>query len=86
MTLRMPDSDPSTSLDDIQHWMQRIIMHPEGVAHGLAAGTGCDVIDVSPENLESVINRSQKLTAEERLQIYNYAYSARLIECRSSSE
>ncbi|MFN0197728.1 MAG: putative DNA-binding domain-containing protein [Planctomycetaceae bacterium] len=75
-----PQSD-APQLHDIQQWMQQLIAHPAGVQQGIEAGVAREQLDVTAENLEAVISRSQQLTSIERLQIYNHAYFARLIEC-----
>ncbi|MDA0833824.1 MAG: DNA-binding domain-containing protein [Planctomycetota bacterium] len=80
MTSPTPHSDPPT-LNDIQRWMQQIILHPAGVVDGLETGIANDVLAMTPENLETVIERSRNLSSVERLQIYNQAYFARLMEC-----
>jgi hypothetical protein len=68
-------------LDTIQRWMQAAIMHPVGVAEGIASAEARAHIDVGPEEAETVITRSRALTALDRLAIYSYAYYARLLEC-----
>jgi hypothetical protein len=64
-------------LGQIQRWMQAAIMHPLGIASAEARGQ----IDVGPDQAETVVTRSRALTALERLEIYGYAYYARLLEC-----
>ena len=68
-------------LDTIQRWMQAVIMHPVGVAEGIASAEARAHIDVTPEEAETVVTRSRALTALDRLAIYSYAYYARLLEC-----
>ena len=68
-------------LGQIQRWMQAAIMHPVGVAEGIASAEARGHIDVGPDEAESVVTRSRTLTALERLAIYGYAYYARLLEC-----
>jgi hypothetical protein len=68
-------------LRQIQRWMQAVIMHPLGVAEGVAAAEAQGHIDVGPADVERVVTRSAALTALERLEIYGYAYYARLLEC-----
>src|SRR5260370_14423752 len=68
-------------LDTIQRWMQAVIMHPVGVAEGIASADARAHIDVGPEEAETVVTRSRALTALDRLAIYSYAYYARLLEC-----
>jgi Putative DNA-binding domain len=68
-------------LGQIQRWMQAAIMHPVGVAEGIASAEARRHIDVGPDEAETVVTRSRALTALERLAIYGYAYYARLLEC-----
>jgi hypothetical protein len=68
-------------LGQIQRWMQAAIMHPAGVAEGVASAEARSHIDVGPDEAETVVTRSRALTALERLAIYGYAYYARLLEC-----
>jgi hypothetical protein len=68
-------------LEQIQRWMQAVVMHPVGVAEGIASAEARGHIDVGPDEAESVVTRSRTLTALERLAIYGYAYYARLLEC-----
>lgn len=74
-------SDAAFDLDRIERWMQTVIMNPDGVAAGMATEAARRHIDVAPEDAESVISRSQALDSVERLEIYNRAYFARLLEC-----
>jgi hypothetical protein len=75
-----PDSPPR-DLGQIQRWMQAVLMHPVGVAAGVASAEARRHLDVGPDGAEKVVTRSQALTAVERLEIYAYAYYARLLEC-----
>ncbi|HEX5271628.1 MAG TPA: DNA-binding domain-containing protein [Gemmataceae bacterium] len=68
-------------LEQLQRWMQAVLMHPAGAAEGVASGEARRAIDVSPEEAERVVTRSHALTALERLAIYNRAYYARLLDC-----
>lgn len=72
---------PIRDLRQIQRWMQAAILHPEGVAEGVASAEARRHIDIGPEAAEQVLTRSRALTALERLAIYNSAYHARLLEC-----
>jgi hypothetical protein len=74
-------AEPEFHLDAVQRWMQAVITHPDGVAAGLDSETARQHIDVPPEDVESVVSRSQALTSVERLSIYANAYYARLLEC-----
>jgi Putative DNA-binding domain len=75
-----PDTPPR-DLGHIQRWMQAVLMHPVGVAEGIASAEARRHIDVGAEEAEQVVTRSRALTALERLAIYGYAYYARLLEC-----
>src|SRR5260370_10156790 len=68
-------------LDTIQLWMQAAIMHPGGVAEGVASAEARSQIDGGPDEAERVVTRSRALTAMERLEIYSHGYYARLLEC-----
>src|SRR6266404_6090912 len=68
-------------LGQIQRWMQATIMHPVGVAEGVASEPSRSQIDVGPDDIETVVTRSRAQTALERLEIYSHAYYARLLEC-----
>jgi hypothetical protein len=68
-------------LDRIQRWMQTVLMHPEGVAEGVASAPAREYLDIGPEQVEQVVTPSAALTALDRLSIYGTAYYARLLEC-----
>jgi len=67
-------------LDEIQRWMQAVIMHPHGVEQGGRSPEARAVFDAPPA-LEELIERSRALSASERMAIYNNAYFSRLMEC-----
>jgi hypothetical protein len=69
------------SLAQLQQWMLAVIVHPEGVAAGLASTAARAAIDVAPDEVEQVIGRSRALSSSERLEIYAGAYAQRLLEC-----
>ena len=75
----MPSSH--RELAHIQAWMQSVIMHPAGALEGIDSDEARAHLDVSPEEIESVIARSSHQTSVERLEIYANAYYARLLEC-----
>jgi len=74
-------SGPDPKLDQIQRWMQSVIMHPGGVAEGVDSAEARQHVDITLGELESVIRRSRSLAADERLEIYVNAYHMRLMEC-----
>src|ERR1700757_621162 len=79
-TMSTPSALPS-DLGQIQRWMQAVLMHPVGVAEGIASVEARRHIDVGADEAETGVTRSRALTALERLGIYSYAYYARLLEC-----
>ncbi len=70
-------------LGQIQRWLQAAIMHQEGVEQDLASAEARQHLDIGPDAAETILTRSRELTALERLAIYGYAYTARLLECLS---
>ena len=74
-------SEDFYTLDELQRWMQAVITNPAGVAAGIESRAACDQIDLAPERADCVIAPSRALSAMERLEIYNRAYFARLLEC-----
>ena len=61
-------------LHELQRWFASVTTHPEGVLEG----------DLHPErsqNLERLVTPGPRLSAIERVQIYNDGYFARLVEC-----
>src|SRR5271168_1639586 len=68
-------------LGQIERWMQAAIMHPVGVAEGIASAEARGHIDIGPDEAETIVTRSRALSALDRLAIYSYAYYARLLEC-----
>jgi len=74
-----PHATPS--LDAVQQWFQAVVTHPGGVAEGAADEAAQRLIRLDRGELETIVRRSRRLTAEERLSIYANAYWARLLEC-----
>lgn len=75
MTTKRPN------LEQIQRWMQSVIMHPGGVAEGVESPQAREHLDVTLAGLEDVIRRSRALASSARLEIYVDAYYERLLEC-----
>src|ERR1700733_4084785 len=71
----------SRQLAQIQRWLQAVITHADGVEAGLASVEARDAIDVSPDQVEDVVDPSKRRTSVERLEVYANAYYARLLEC-----
>lgn len=74
-------SETPSTLEELQRWMQAVVTHPAGIASGIESGQASAHIRVAPEHAERVVSRSRALSALERLEIYNRAYFARLLEC-----
>jgi hypothetical protein len=68
-------------VNQLQRWMQAVIMNLGGSHQGIASDQARQVIAVAPEEVEKVVTRSKALTALERLDIYNRAYFSRLVDC-----
>lgn len=72
----------SASLDQIERWMQSVLMHAGDVAEAIASPEATRHIAISSvEDLESVVLPSQALDSSSRLEIYIDAYFERLLEC-----
>jgi hypothetical protein len=78
-TSNQPASE--ASLASLQHWMQAVIMHPEGVEAGAESAEARRYLEAADNGCEAVIVPSRSLTSAERLSIYHNAYFARLLEC-----
>ena len=78
-----PHEPPGTAvrLDQIQRWLQAVIMHPEGVSAGIESQEARSEIDVTPDRIEQVVDPSKRRTSVERIEVYANAYYARLLEC-----
>jgi hypothetical protein len=77
----MSVSEPRPTLDQIQRWMQAVMMHPAGVEAGVGSDAAREQIDVDAENVGRVVLPSRHQTSLDRLRIYGNAYYARLLEC-----
>ncbi|HLJ10897.1 MAG TPA: DNA-binding domain-containing protein, partial [Planctomycetaceae bacterium] len=74
-------SEARHTLDELQRWMQAVVTHPSGVTGGIESPQARAQIAIVPEQALRVVTRSRALSALERLEIYNRAYFARLLEC-----
>lgn len=68
-------------LEQVQRWLQAVIMHPEGVEAGIQSAEARGEIDVTPDRVEQVVDPSKRRTSIERIAVYANAYYARLLEC-----
>ncbi len=76
--------EPKThSLQNVQEWMQAVIMHPDGlqavVAFGIAENTA--MTDSEEFTIDNMILPSRSMTSQQRIEVYANAYYARLLEC-----
>ncbi|MFQ6005345.1 MAG: putative DNA-binding domain-containing protein [Woeseia sp.] len=67
-------------LDQIERWMQAIIMDPDGVRSGLRSEAAGNGLPCTEESLEDLVLPSQQLNSVERLSIYGNMYFWRLTE------
>ncbi len=68
------------NLDQIERWMQTLVMHPNGAAAGLHSHEAQQFFPGDDASLDSVILPSKDLSALERISIYADMYYSRLIE------
>jgi hypothetical protein len=73
-----------TPLECLQQWMQDAIQHPWGAAAAAQDAAPLTPADLTPATIDDVIARSRQLSAAARLEIYQHAYFARLVECLES--
>jgi len=78
---RAVTSGDAPVLERIERWVQEVITHPNGVRAGLESAEAAELIDVTPESLDSVVRPSQQLSSIERMEIYSSSYFLRLVEC-----
>ncbi|HKQ52694.1 MAG TPA: DNA-binding domain-containing protein, partial [Pyrinomonadaceae bacterium] len=78
----MSVEDESQRLERLQHWVQAVVTHPAGVAHGVASAEA-QAVGLRPDldALETVVAPSATLSGAERLAIYWRSYHARLLQC-----
>ena len=74
----MPPDMPE--LDQIERWMQALIMDPDGVRSGLRSEAADNILPCTEDNLEGLVLPSKQLNSVERLSIYGNMYFSRLIE------
>ena len=74
----MPRDTPE--LDQIERWMQALIMDPDGVRYGLRNLDDSRILPYTDENIEELVLPSKQLDSVERLSIYGNMYFSRLIE------
>lgn len=70
----------SAPLDRLQRWMLRVVTNRDGLEAGLAASRDEGLWPDGADTLADVVPGNDRLTPEEQLHIYAYAYLARLQE------
>lgn len=71
-------------LDQLQRWMLRAVTHEDGLQAGLAAARAEGLWPEGARTLSDIVPGNDRLTPEEQLQIYAYAYFARLHDVLAS--
>lgn len=66
-------------LDGTLNWMQAVISNPQGVREGTESPAARSILQ--PNQANEIVTGSKTMSAIERLEIYRYAYYARLLEC-----
>jgi hypothetical protein len=74
----MPRDIPK--LDQIERWMQAVIMDPDGVRSGLRSQAAGNILPCSEQTLEGLVLPSQQLDSVERLSVYGNMYFWRVTE------
>ncbi len=83
----MPSAQQSTemrsgrSLHGIQHWMQAVIVDPDGVQSGAASAEARKALESDAVSIDDMILPSNALSSQRRIEVYANAYYARLLEC-----
>ncbi|MBM81565.1 MAG: hypothetical protein CMJ78_13380 [Planctomycetaceae bacterium] len=67
-------------LSQLQKWMQAVVTHPDGIVAGVDSEDARSAIAVDGESIETVVTRSESLSAVGRLAVYGDAYFARLLD------
>ncbi|MCZ6772914.1 MAG: DNA-binding domain-containing protein [Proteobacteria bacterium] len=67
-------------VEQIERWMQTLVMHPQGVETGLQSDSAQALFPLEKASLEGVVLPSRDLSALERISIYANMYYPRLLE------
>jgi len=79
-----PIAAGDTPLDELQRWMLRVVTHPDGLTTGLAAARDEGLWPAGADTLADIVPGNERLSPEDQLQIYAYAYQERLREVLAS--
>ena len=67
-------------VEQIERWMQTLVMHPQGVETGLQSDSAQALFPLEKASLEGVVLPSRDLSALERISIYANMYYPRLLD------
>jgi len=67
-------------LDRLERWMLRVVTHPEGVDAGFEAAKAEGLLPVGASELADVVPPNDRMSPTEQLEVYGYAYFARIID------
>ena len=70
----------SPELGRLERWLREVITHANGPAAGAACASARRQLEVPPGQLQLVIAPSSRLSAAQRLALYQRSYHARLLE------
>ena len=70
---------PQPNLEQLQRWLLAAITHPAGIRAGVLSAGAQQGTSSGLQTVEQVLLPSERMTAEQRLTIYQQAYFARLI-------
>ena len=70
----------SPELGRLERWLREIITHADGPAAGAGCAAARRQLEVPPDQLELVIAPSSRLSAAQRLALYQRSYHLRLLE------
>ena len=75
----------SPDLGRLERWLREVITHANGPAAGAACASARRELEVPPDQLQLVIAPSSRLSAAQRLALYQRSYHARLLEAIRAS-
>ncbi len=70
----------SGPLAELQSWFSEVMRHPVSAAAGIEAAAPLQAA-LGAERAEQIVQPSRRLSATQRMQIYNHAYHSRLVGC-----
>jgi hypothetical protein len=77
----VPEIQPGTpGLDQLERWVLRVVTHPDGVGAGWSAAVSEGLVPEGVSELRELVPGNDRLTPEEQLGVYGFAYFQRLID------